>query len=360
MSLFYGLYYFVLRKENFFQLNRFFLIASLIISFLIPLPNLTLSGLEKSGAATYLGLDEQIVAEVSTISVFEKAGVFGLDKILFVVYLIGVAAMLMKLLLGIVYVLRLRMTSKIEQKNTYTLVKVEKPYTVFSFLNMIFWNEDLKYEKEETDQILLHELVHVRQRHSLDIIFVELITAILWFFPFVYWYKSSLKNTHEFIADGHLYQTESYQLKYLDLLMKEAQIQHGNSLSVVHTFFDDQLVSRLKMLNNSDKKSNKIRLLPVLPLMLGLLFFFACNKDLSPVIQTQTGQSIKPMTGQIYQACDVDENGMITLDDGRMVTIDEMKDIVVERRKAEGDLVTKDQVFIISKEEMRKNVKLVK
>jgi len=333
--------------------------VSLILSFLIPLWNLTLTGLEKSGAAIYLGLDEQIVEGASAISVFEKVAVFGLDKFLLIVYLTGVFVLLIKAGLSIAYILRLRMWSKTERKENYVLVKIEKNYPVFSFFNMVFWNKDLTYEKEEADQILLHELVHVRQKHSLDILFIELINALLWFFPIAYWYKSSLKKIHEFIADAQLFEAENYKLKYVDLLMKEAQSKHNYTLPVAHTFFDDQLTSRLNMINNNNRKSSKLRLLAAVPLTFALLIFFSCNKDSSSAIPYESEALSNPMPGQIYQAVDFNTDGTITLKDGRIVTVDEMKEMVIEGRKAEGDIVTKEDVFIISKEEMKRNLKMV-
>jgi len=66
-----------------------------------------------------------------------------------------------------------------------------------------------------------------------------------------------------------------------------------------------------------------------------------------------------PVSGHVFQACVIDDEGMITLEDGRKVTVDEMKAIVVERRKVEGDYITKEQVSIVSKAALSKSFKLV-
>ena len=164
-----------------------------------------------------------------------------------------------------------------------------------------------------------------------------------------------MEQTHEFIADFELYQKQNFQLSYVDLLMKEAKFERGLSLSVAHMFLNDQLTSRLKMIKNSNKKSNRIKLFASIPLALLLVFIFSCNQK--PAFSYYDNDKIlNPKPGSIYQACDIDQNGKITLEDGKLVTVSQMKDIIVERRKEEGQPVPKDMVFIISKEVMRKNV----
>ncbi len=358
MGLFYGFYHLVLRKENFFELNRGYLVGSVLLSLLIPYFQVTLTTVKDSAATIYLGLDELVVEEISSVIAVEEASTWGFDKLLLVIYLVGVAALLLKMLISLSYILHLRMWNRVERKDGYIIVKITQNHPVFSFLNMIFWSEQLDYTEEEKQQILLHELVHIQQRHSLDILFFELINMLFWFNPLMYLYKQSLKNTHEFIADYHLYQKHRFQIRYVDLLMKEAKTQRANSLPVVHTFFNNQLKKRLIMISNTNKPSSKFKLLACLPIVAMLIITFSCNKEVLNVSSGYDNVSMDKATpGSIYQACDLDENGMITLEDGKKVTVDEMKNIIVQRRAAEGDVVKKSQVFIISKEEMARGLK---
>lgn len=235
------------------------------------------------------------------------------------------------------------------------MVKINTSDSVFSFLNMIFWNDELDYSNDEADQILRHELVHVHQKHSLDILFLTSVNIIFWFNPIAYWYKKSMENTHEFIADFELYQKQNFQLRYVDLLMKEAKAKRSHTLSITHMFLNDQLISRLKMIKDSDKKSNKNKLLTSIPLALLMIFLFNCNGK----IAASYYDNVDPFdlkSGTILQAADIDENGMINLKDGRIVTVDEFRNIVVERRKEEGAPVSKDQVYIVPKEWLKKNI----
>ena len=82
----------------------------------------------------------------------------------------------------------------------------------------------MDYSEDEAQQVLLHELVHVQQRHALDILFFEFVNVMLWFNPYIYEYKKSLKDTHEFIADQHLFQKYNFQIPYVDLLIKSFSI----------------------------------------------------------------------------------------------------------------------------------------
>lgn len=354
----YGFYHLVLRKQNFFQLNRVYLIASVFLSLLIPLFQITIHESELQGINTFIGFDDRIEKGVNEVfldeSIAAQQSFLNEESFLFVLYLLGLGFFGIKLIVNLIKVLKLKSKGEIRRLQNHTLVETELDHPIFSFMNMIFWNKSLTYSEEEARQIILHEQVHVDQKHSLDILFLELTQILLWFNPFIYLFKSSLKNTHEYIADQQIYQKYNYQIRYVDLLMKEAKLQRSNSLPVVHTFFNNQLKKRLIMIKNSNKHSSKFRILACLPIITMLVFTFSI--DANVLAQTSADAEIEnTKKGNIYVARDAD-NELTLTDDGVQRTDEEIKDYIVEKNATEGKVVNRNQVFVMSKEDLHRNL----
>ncbi len=271
---FYAFYHWILRKENFFQLNRFYLIASIGLSFL--LPYLQVNYMVESNFVSGIPWDGVISAEKNSI---KNPQVTFIDPItiIFGIYLIGFSLSLLKLIGNIAYLFKLYFKNQVEKKENFYLIKTAHAHPVFSFFKFIFWSKELNYDQEESQQILLHELVHIQQRHTIDVLFMEIATILFWFNPFMYLYKRGLKDTHEYIADEHLYTKHQYQIRYVELLIKEAKKQKQDSLALVHTFFNNQLKQRLTMIKNNNKQSSKLKFLGCLPIIAILFFSFSMH-----------------------------------------------------------------------------------
>jgi len=350
LSVFYAFYFFFLRKDNFFQINRFYLLFTASLSFLIPLFQIESSVVQPLTQATFLGLERDIQ---NVIVIDDYASTFSFEQILMSVYLLGFAFMFLKISVSLIYLFRLfKINEKQKNENGY-IVFTKKIQPVFSFLNIIFWSNKNTYSEEERKQIILHEQVHIRQKHSLDILFLEFINAVLWFNPFIYFYKKSLKITHEYIADEHLFQQQNFRLDYVSLLMKEAGKSNRNSLPVVHTFFNNQLKQRLIMIKNINKPSSKFKLLGCLPIIALLFASFGIQPTASA--QDNLGDLATPTKGDIYVVGDTD-NSFTIREDGTRRNHSEIKQYVIAENKAEGKLVTENQIIIITKAEMLKNV----
>jgi hypothetical protein len=106
--------------------------------------------------------------------------------------------------------------------NGNKLVLLDELVTPQSFLNWIFLNKaDYESGKIEKD-ILEHELTHIRQKHSLDVILIELLRIMFWFNPFIYGYRHSIMLNHEFLADEHVVTHVSEKKKYQETLLEFA------------------------------------------------------------------------------------------------------------------------------------------
>ncbi len=358
LCLFYFFYHLALRKDTFFQLNRVYLLGALVVSLLIPYFSVSLPEEETATSNLYLGFDNLIVASVSSVMAGDPVvHSFGYEHLFLAVYGFGVLFFSFKLLISLLYIFGLMLKNKVVKKEGYYLVQVENKLPVFSFLNLIFWNNKLNYTPTEAEQIMLHEQVHVQQKHSWDILFAELLSIFLWFNPLLHFYKRSLKDIHEYIADYQLFEQHAYQIQYVDLLMKEAKAQQKKSLPVVHTFFNNQLKKRLIMIRNTNKRSSKFKFLGCLPIL--AILFFSFSFEQSATAQTSDTDKKSPLSGNIYVSGDTD-NEFTLKPDGSRRTTEEIKEYIVQKNLAEGKTINKDQVFVISKKDLARNLNLHK
>lgn len=200
---FYGCYWLLLRRNTFFGLNRLYLITSIAISLVAPLIKLPDSTLESLPVGTIT---------LSTLVVGTPAEPDGLttDQWLWFVYALGCFAMLLRLGIHIQAVMRLIGRGTAMQRPGYMLIRLPDDQTPsFSFGSYLVLNRtDARHEPVA---LITHEEAHIRQRHTADILFVEVIRAIFWFNPILWLYKKSIQEVHEFLADRAANQTSRQQ-----------------------------------------------------------------------------------------------------------------------------------------------------
>ena len=176
-TLFYVLYYFLLRHETFFQLNRGFLLATLFLGLLIPLfdvPVLT-SPLASTAITNYL---EPVTVTVKSLeytldTVVVTSGTthaFDWFSLLLIFYFVGVFIFGFRFLLGLNKIRQLYRRSEVEARTEYSLVKSSETHAPFSFFKLLFWSKKIELTEQEEKNNLRHELAHIREKHSFDII----------------------------------------------------------------------------------------------------------------------------------------------------------------------------------------------
>ena len=142
-------------------------------------------------------------------------------KALLLVYLLGVIFFTVKFLTQIVQVLHLIKKYGIIEFEGYRIVPITEDISPFSFFTLIFINTE-KPGKQELRSILLHEWEHVRHLHTLDILLLEVVCIIQWFNPFVWLYKYSLHELHEYEADQAVISQGENRLNYQKLILNQA------------------------------------------------------------------------------------------------------------------------------------------
>ena len=201
LLLFYGCYWLFLRRNTFFGLNRAYLLVSVGLSLVLPLIELPggTTNVLPGGTITL----PTFVVGASTVS---QTNGFTADQWFWLIYGLGVAVMLIRLNLNGRAVLRLIRSGTTEHNQNYTLVRLpDDSVPSFSFGQYLVLNRT--DAQTEPDALIRHEEAHIRQRHTADILFIELVRAVVWFNPVLLLYKCSLQEVHEFLADEAVAQT---------------------------------------------------------------------------------------------------------------------------------------------------------
>ncbi|MFD1165421.1 TonB family protein [Sphingobacterium daejeonense] len=253
LALFFLIYRFGLKRLTFFNLNRWYLLSSIFIAYLIPLVlfidfqvpemmQVTLPVLDLS----LNGKPHQELAPIAVNMVQEKNWI--LDNWVRLFYWIGVIVTLA--LIGYRILLLFSKQFSAKQQGSY------------SFFNSIKIGAEVKDES----LIKAHEELHVKQGHSYDILFVELIRAFNWFNPVLFWIRDELKFQHECIVDNHFSEDK---VAYAELLVAYAMNIHPHHLS--HEFSNKSILKeRIKMIFK-DKSNSKHRLLYLLILPMAIM-----------------------------------------------------------------------------------------
>lgn len=251
LAIFYAGYCIFLNKETYYTLNRIYLLLSCIISFLLPLVQVGMLKPVDQGVVSRV-----FIAPIGLKPTIDQATSFSisLQDIVIYAYFLGVIVLVTILTFKLYKLAQMTRTANRIAADKYKIVPIEDSNTAFSFFNYLFIGSKLK----GTDIIIRHEMVHIRQKHTLDVLFLEFIKIINWFNPFVYLLQNSLKTVHEYIADEQTAAFERDTLAYSSFLVNNAYGLNGSS--VTHSFFNYNLLKKRIIMLNQKRSGNLARL----------------------------------------------------------------------------------------------------
>lgn len=276
------IYEFWLQKETFFDLNRIYLLVTPVISFLIPFIRIK-SLQETAPALVFQNISDKTIIWLPEVFIGgapkteTTAIVSGTDSNLnwwLILYLLGVAITLGVFLYKLYRLEKISRSSRPVHNKYFSLYEIPDSNAAFTYSNRLYVGENIS--KKEREQIIHHELVHLHERHGVDLMIFELMKIAFWFNPMVYLYQSRLATLHEYIADEDTVQ-KSGKKQYFESLLNTA---FGTSdISFTNQFFNHSLVKkRIFMLQkNKSSQLSKFKFLLVIPLMLAMLTYVACS-----------------------------------------------------------------------------------
>lgn len=264
----------MLRRLTFYNWNRWYLLLYTAASFLIPF--IDISVLLQRNNLSGAGM-------VKFIPAMERYAGFGAKQVpalarqepvmswWMIVFLAGVLIVFTRLMIQLISMYRLRSKASLLIDEEVKLYQVDEDIAPFSFGNAIFVNRQL-HDVEELKKIISHEFVHVRQRHSLDVLWGEMLCMLNWYNPFAWLIRRSIRQNLEFIADNQVLGSGVNKKQYQYLLLK---VTGGAQFRIASQFNFSSLKKRIIMMNKvRTAKVHLLRFFFVLPLAAVLLLAF--------------------------------------------------------------------------------------
>ncbi len=294
MALFYLVYVIWLEKESMHRLKRFYLLGSLIFALIIPLITLHITlqtmpewmkwvqhnpqNIHVEAPEMNHTLNSETIAWKATNAPIEKDVVkpaFDYAIFLAILYVLGTTYLLIRLIRNL-YI----MVCKTKQKKIFyfkgiKVVLAEDDLVSHSFANCIFVNRKEYETGEFPEEILLHEWTHAGQRHTLDLIFIEILIAVFWLNPLLYLYRNKIKQNHEFLADeAVLSNPQTIIPAYQRLLIKS--IDQHRSLRISCKFNFSITKKRLIMMTKTtSKKRARFKAFTLVPVLIVAICVFS-------------------------------------------------------------------------------------
>ncbi len=348
LSVFYMFYRLLLSRETFHRVNRIVLLATALLSFLLPFCVITLHDVVviPAGAVVEAGTAAEVVAEGHSIWTI----------VLTILFFIGVAAVLGNVLVSLVRIKRIiKSGSRQEIAGGIDLIITEDDSATFSWMKYIVISRE-DYHRG-CPQILMHERAHIELRHSWDLLFVDILTSIQWFNPAIWLLKGDLRMLHEFEADDAVLRSGANMKEYQYLLIRKSL--GGSGYSLVNNFNHSTLKQRISMMLN--KKSSPLstwKVLYIVP-VIGIFLLAMVERKIEvqqekPIvisIITEDGESNINIDGKVCTKAEVEkiisekiENvgyvPMVTINASSDVELGEIIDVKDELRKTKALKIT--------------------
>jgi len=278
LLLFYKL---LLERENMHGFKRFYLLISAVAAIVIPLITFT-SYVEPSSE-----LFNRILISSEVAS--EEVSTSYLPYILIGIYVLGVLFFSIKFIRNLRnLILKIQKNPKIKHHNIINVLLSEKtqPHTFFSF---IFFNKQKYLNNEIPKDVKIHEEAHASQKHSLDVIFIELLQIVFWINPLIYLLKKAIKLNHEFLADRAVIQqginTAHYQQTLLSFSSRDLQSDLVNPINY------SSIKKRFTVMKTqTSKNAILVRSFLLVPLLAGLFFSFSSREFVEKDILQQIAE----------------------------------------------------------------------
>jgi N-acetylmuramoyl-L-alanine amidase len=289
-GILYLYYQAFLRNKRFHQYNRFFLLGTVVMSILIPFLHIPVHFTQEQTTSsvvartlTILSSPQDVMLDNTGFNHRQNSSSVNTIDLVYCFYALIAVLALVRIIYGLFRIKKLGSRYPVEKLGNIKFVNTDDAQAPFSFFNWLFWNRAIELKSEKGEQVFRHELFHIRQRHSLDIVFLEIVSMILWINPFFHLIKKEIRAIHEFLADQYALDKGGHWNYAETLLMHALQTKH----SLINPFFHNQIKRRIAMITNPQKTSHqylrKLLVLPVAAIVI-TLFAFSYRKE-KPFLQ---------------------------------------------------------------------------
>lgn len=273
-GIFFLYYLLTLRNKNFHPYNRFYLLIASALSCILPLLHVSMFDMQSNNEKMLQLMRLMYGGTLPDVTVGAERTHLLTPKTALIFMCIAITVTLLALVaVRILKIYRLKKSFPLTKIEDVDFVHTDIDNAPFSFMRSLFWRNDIELDDETGMQILQHEMAHIRQKHSLDKLYFQLLRAVFWINPVFYFMEKELLLIHEFIADQNAVKDRDGEAFARMLLMT----QIGKfAFEPAHPFFYSTIKKRLMMITNSRKpKYSYLRRMMVLPLLGCVTFAFA-------------------------------------------------------------------------------------
>ncbi len=299
LSVFYIAYWTLLKKETFFRFNRIYFLGTILLVGILPLVNLGFNGITETGSPArainsgYHYIQNAILLNASEDQI-TGGGEFNLREFILTVYWTGVLLLCLRLFYQTGHVILLITRSRIESIEGIKVIPNGRFSVPFSFLSYIFLPNQL-FNESNVKAIIAHEKEHIKQGHWADLLLLEIVTIIQWFNPFVWFFRWSLKEVHEFLADQGTIRQGISKPVYLNLLLEYVLGTPG--IGLTHSFNYSLSKRRIHMMKKEKSPNRrKLRIFILLPIIIILSMAFST--------------SVHDMSSTLFETLNIQESGI--------------------------------------------------
>ncbi len=290
-GVFFLFYHFILSKFTFFNFNRWYLLITLTISFIIPVLTFQVERKVETPTVAVSQTNIAVSSNEASLDMDPEISFQDVDKInitledfLVLIYALGALCFSTRFINGLFQVI---INGRNYAKNNglrYVLVPSESKFKNSSFSNYLFIDENL--DEKVREQVISHELVHLKKFHFVDKLLSNLSLCLLWFNPFAFAYLNAIDANHEFEVDAKSASNKFQKSEYAQLILHLAQ--NSNNL-IIHNFSKLPLKRRIAMLfKKPTNQMKKIIYLSALPLVAACCLAFVNQKEVLVYVNSKS------------------------------------------------------------------------
>jgi hypothetical protein len=273
LLVFLTFYHLVLENEKMHRFNRFYLLATVVISFVIPFLSFEIIQIIPVQASENIPIMSNFSAN-NSVEIMQETNYMPL--IAAIIYGFVTLFFAFRFSKNIrVLIKKAKANPTVKYKNA-VLVLIDENALPHSFLNYIFVNYTQYQNQEIEDELFTHELVHVTQKHTADILFIEIIKILFWFHPLVYFYKKAIQLNHEFLADEKVVHSYNNVTYYQNLLL-----QKSSSVETIYLASNlNFLITKKRLIMMTKSTSNQLAVFKkaaIIPMVTALIYLFCID-----------------------------------------------------------------------------------
>ena len=283
----YFAYKLLFRNSNRFQLNRIVLLTISIFAFALPFIRINIEGQQFQEMPSFKQEMDVIFYSDAMIEAPVETKTLSITDIISYLYIIGVVFFLMKFVYNIFKIYKIKAGKKIETIDNVNFIYTNESHVPFSFLKNIY------IPKDNLDEMIIkHEMSHVKNHHSVDVILMEIMIAFQWFNPFIRMINNELKSNHEFIADSEAIKNEDEKSNYMMLLLQQCTADDFSTIANNFSFLLTK--KRISMITKNQKvKGSVIKVLLTLPVFALLILLNTQCDNTKPNEEKKVAQVVE-------------------------------------------------------------------